>query len=108
LVFPEAPCENSIIDYLVNNYFGINFGKKWRLNLLHRLHFQQILQAIKKTLFQSRLTQSQLLALPRIAQYAAEAFGANFKQRFNTRKLIPTEVKTLGGHLLLKLITKTF
>jgi ribosome-binding protein aMBF1 (putative translation factor) len=39
-----------------------------------------------------------------IAQRTVEVFYGDFKQRFSTRKLIPTEVKTLGDHLLLKRI----
>ena len=37
-----------------------------------------------------------------IAQRTVEAVLNDFKQRFSTRKLIPTEVKTLGDYLLLK------
>jgi ribosome-binding protein aMBF1 (putative translation factor) len=39
-----------------------------------------------------------------IAQRTVEAFYGGFKQRFSARKLIPTEVKTLGDLLLLKRI----
>ena len=39
-----------------------------------------------------------------IAQRTVEAFLPDFKQRFSARKLIPTEVKTLGDYLLLKRI----
>jgi len=39
-----------------------------------------------------------------IAQRTVEVIYGDFKQRFSRRKLIPTEVKTLGDHLLLKRI----
>jgi len=39
-----------------------------------------------------------------IAQRTVEVLYGDFKQRFSTRKLIPTEVKTLGDLLLLKRI----
>ena len=39
-----------------------------------------------------------------IAQRTVEAFLPDFKQRFSSRKFIPTEVKTLGDYLLLKRI----
>ena len=39
-----------------------------------------------------------------IAQRTVEAVLPDFKQRFSARKLIPTEVKTLGDYLLLKRI----
>jgi DNA-binding transcriptional regulator YiaG len=39
-----------------------------------------------------------------IAQRTVEAIYPDFKQRFSPRKLIPTEVKTLGDYLLLKRI----
>jgi DNA-binding transcriptional regulator YiaG len=38
------------------------------------------------------------------AQRTVEATLPDFKQRFSARKLIPTEVKTLGDYLLLKRI----
>ena len=37
-----------------------------------------------------------------IAQRTVEAEFGDFKQRFSTRKLIPTDIKTLGDYLLLK------
>ena len=37
-----------------------------------------------------------------IAQRTIEVVYANFKQRYSPRKLIPTEVKTLGDYLLLR------
>jgi len=39
-----------------------------------------------------------------ITQRTVEADLPDFKQRFSARKLIPTEVKTLGDYLLLKRI----
>lgn len=39
-----------------------------------------------------------------IAQRTVEVIYPYFKQRFSPRKLIPTEVKTLGDYLLLKRI----
>ena len=39
-----------------------------------------------------------------IAQRTVEVIYADFKQRFSPRKLVPTEVKTLGDYLLLKRI----
>jgi DNA-binding transcriptional regulator YiaG len=38
------------------------------------------------------------------AQRTVEVIYGDFKQRFSTRKLIPTEVKTLGDYLQLKRI----
>lgn len=39
-----------------------------------------------------------------IAQRTVEVIYADYKQRFSPRKLIPTEAKTVGDHLLLKRI----
>jgi DNA-binding transcriptional regulator YiaG len=39
-----------------------------------------------------------------IAQRTVEAPLPDFKQRFSARKLVPTQVKTLGDYLLLKRI----
>jgi len=39
-----------------------------------------------------------------IAQRTVEALLPDFKQKYSARKLIPTEVKTLGDHLLLRRI----
>lgn len=39
-----------------------------------------------------------------MAHRTVEVIYADFKQRFSPRKLIPTQVKTLGDYLLLKRI----
>ena len=52
----------------------------------------------------NRQRQRRLGLLLGIAQRTVEVIYGDFKQRFSTRKLIPTEVKTLGDLLLLKRI----
>ena len=60
--------------------------------------------ANQKTYSQNRSAFRRLGALLGIAQRTVEVFYGQFMQRFSPRKLIPTEAKTLGDHLLLKRI----
>ena len=52
----------------------------------------------------NRSANRRLGALLGIAQRTVEVFYGQFKQRFSPRKLIPTEAKSLGDHLLLQRI----